>query len=67
VQVLTENFDYDVRGRIGDAELVALLKAVDESDLYLSTRLAIEFQLLTGARPSEVAGLPVPSSRRRHG
>lgn len=37
-----------------DAELVVLLRAVDESDMHLSTKLAIEFQLLTGARPGEV-------------
>jgi len=37
-----------------DVELVALLKAVDESELWKSTKLAIEFQLLTGARPAEV-------------
>jgi integrase len=37
-----------------DAELLALLDAMDESRLWPSTRLAIEFQLLTGARPGEV-------------
>jgi integrase len=37
-----------------DAELVALLAAVDESQLWESTKLAIEFQLLTGVRPGEV-------------
>lgn len=37
-----------------DAEIVSLLKALDDSSLWMSTRLAIEFQLLTGARPSEV-------------
>ncbi|MBK9362945.1 MAG: tyrosine-type recombinase/integrase [Rubrivivax sp.] len=37
-----------------DAELVALLRAVDESDMHEATKLAIEFQLLTGARPGEV-------------
>ena len=37
-----------------DAELVALLRAVDESDMHEATRLSIEFQLLTGARPGEV-------------
>ena len=37
-----------------DAELLALLRFVDESKLWEATKLAIEFQLLTGARPSEV-------------
>lgn len=37
-----------------DAELVVLLKELDASRLGLSTKLAIEFQLLTGARPGEV-------------
>lgn len=37
-----------------DAELVAMFKAIDESRLWEATKLAIEFQLLTGARPSEV-------------
>lgn len=37
-----------------DAELVTLLRLVDESRLWEATKLAIEFQLLTGARPSEV-------------
>jgi integrase len=37
-----------------DAELRMLLRAVDESHLWESTKLAIEFQLLTGARPVEV-------------
>lgn len=37
-----------------DAELVALLRAVDDSDMHQSTKLAIEFQLLIGARPGEV-------------
>lgn len=37
-----------------DAELVAMLQALDASQLWPSTRLAIEFQLLTGARPGEV-------------
>jgi len=37
-----------------DAQLLALLRAVDESQLWLSTKYAIEFQLLTGARPGEV-------------
>lgn len=37
-----------------DAELVALFKVIDESRLWEATKLAIEFQLLTGARPSEV-------------
>jgi len=32
----------------------ALLKAVDSSHLWPATKLTIEFQLLTGARPSEV-------------
>lgn len=37
-----------------DAEIRSLLKAVDSSRLWMATKLAIEFQLLTGARPSEV-------------
>ncbi|HEU5293521.1 MAG TPA: tyrosine-type recombinase/integrase [Burkholderiaceae bacterium] len=37
-----------------DAQLVALLRAVDESQLWPSTKYAIELQLLTGARPGEV-------------
>lgn len=37
-----------------DAELVTMLRALDESQLWDCTKLAIEFQLLTGARPSEV-------------
>lgn len=37
-----------------DAELLALLRSVDDSKLWEATKLAIEFQLLTGARPSEV-------------
>jgi integrase len=37
-----------------DAEIVALLKALDESDMHEATKLAVEFQLLTGARPGEV-------------
>jgi integrase len=37
-----------------DAEIVALLKAVDSSRLWTATKLAVEFQLLTGARPGEV-------------
>ena len=37
-----------------DAELLALLRAVDASHMWPSTKLAIEFQLLTGARPVEV-------------
>jgi integrase len=37
-----------------DAQLVTLLRAVDQSQLWPSTRYAIEFQLLTGARPGEV-------------
>ncbi len=37
-----------------DAEIVALLTELDESRLWPCTRLAIEFQLVTGARPSEV-------------
>lgn len=37
-----------------DAQLLALLRAVDGSQLWLSTKHAIEFQLLTGARPGEV-------------
>lgn len=37
-----------------DAELVVLLRAVDASAMWPCTKLAIEFQLLTGARPGEV-------------
>jgi integrase len=37
-----------------DAELIALLHAIDGSQLWESTKLAIEFGLLTGARPTEV-------------
>ena len=37
-----------------DKELVALLQAVDDSHLWACTKLAIQFQLLTGARPGEV-------------
>lgn len=36
-----------------DKELIALLSAVDKSQLWEATKLSIEFQLLTGARPSE--------------
>ena len=36
-----------------DAELITLLHAVDASRLNEATKLAIEFQLLTGARPTE--------------
>ncbi len=37
-----------------DAEIVRLLRDVDQSQLWPSTKLAIELQLLTGARPSEI-------------
>jgi len=37
-----------------DDELVALLKAAADSAIHDATRLAIELQLLTGARPTEV-------------
>jgi integrase len=37
-----------------DKELVALLRAVDDSHLWACTKLAIDFQLVTGARPGEV-------------
>ena len=37
-----------------DAELVALLRAVDESQMWECTKLAVEFQILTGTRPAEV-------------
>jgi integrase len=37
-----------------DAEIVALLNALAASRVWSSTRLAIEFQLLTGARPGEI-------------
>lgn len=40
-----------------DTELVALLGAVDQSHLWEATKLAIEFQLMTGARPSEVRSM----------
>jgi integrase len=38
----------------GDAELIQLLEALAKSRLWASTRFAIEFQLLTGARPTEI-------------
>ncbi|MFN7695610.1 MAG: tyrosine-type recombinase/integrase [Burkholderiales bacterium] len=37
-----------------DAELVILLTELERSKIWPATRLAIEFQLLTGARPGEV-------------
>lgn len=37
-----------------DDELVALLRAAADSAIHDATRLAIELQLLTGARPTEV-------------
>jgi integrase len=37
-----------------DLEVVSLLRFIDESKLWEATKLAIEFLLLTGARPSEV-------------
>lgn len=37
-----------------DKELLALLHAVEGSQLWACTKLAIEFQLVTGARPGEV-------------
>lgn len=37
-----------------DAELLAVLRSVEDSKLWEATKLAIEFQLLTGARPTEV-------------
>lgn len=37
-----------------DAEVLALLQALDASRVWPSTRYAVEFQLLTGARPGEV-------------
>ena len=37
-----------------DSELLALLGELDSSRVWQSTKLAIEFQLLTGARPGEV-------------
>jgi integrase len=37
-----------------DVEITALLKAVNDSQLWEATKLAIEFQLLTGVRPGEV-------------
>lgn len=36
-----------------DAELMALLRAIDGSAMWPCTKLAIEFQLLTGVRPGE--------------
>jgi integrase len=37
-----------------DSEIAALLHYLDQSRLWLATRLAIEFQLVTGARPGDV-------------
>lgn len=37
-----------------DVELLEVLRYVDDSKLWPATKLAIEFQLLTGARPGEV-------------
>ncbi len=37
-----------------DKELIALLKGLDASQLWPCTKYAVEFQLLTGARPGEV-------------
>ncbi len=37
-----------------DAEIIDLLHELERSQLWASTKLAIELQLLTGARPSEV-------------
>lgn len=37
-----------------DDEIVALLNAVEESSMHEATRLTIQLQLLTGARPTEV-------------
>ena len=37
-----------------DAELRKLLEAIDQSSLWESTKLAIEFGVLTGARPTEI-------------
>lgn len=37
-----------------DTELLSLLRTIDDSKLWEATKLAVEFQLLTGARPSEV-------------
>nr|WP_170162356.1 site-specific integrase [Caldimonas tepidiphila] len=37
-----------------DNEILSLLRAVEGSRLWPATKLAIEFQLLTGARPTEV-------------
>ena len=37
-----------------DAEIVTLLRELDTSRLWSSTKLAVEFQILTGARPSEI-------------
>lgn len=39
---------------LDDNGIAALLRALDTSELWMSTRLAVEFQLLTGARPGEV-------------
>ena len=38
----------------GDAELKRLFEMLAKSSLWPSTKLAIEFQLLTGARPTEI-------------
>jgi len=37
-----------------DAEIVTMLRALDASSLWPATKLAIELQLLTGARPTEI-------------
>jgi len=37
-----------------DSEIVSVLRHIDQSQLWEATKLAIEFQLLTGARPSEI-------------
>ncbi len=37
-----------------DAELLAVLRSIHESKLWEATKFAIEFQLLSGARPTEV-------------
>ena len=46
-----------------DTELLALLRELDTSRLWPCTKLAIEFQLLTGARPGEVRSASWPEIR----
>lgn len=37
-----------------NAEIIDLFKGIDGSKMWAATKLAIEFQLLTGARPTEI-------------